>query len=124
MRFGSTGVSSWLDPTLGVLSCSVIAVVLSQFLKETSFKAALPICFLVVILLVAMRFGSMAGTLGTIFAAAIFAFYLFEPLHSVEVKSQVGRNNLLWMFLGGLILSELFGHPPDKKPRVGGPAPL
>jgi two-component system, OmpR family, sensor histidine kinase KdpD len=126
MRPASADVSSWLKPTLGALSCSVIAVVLSEFLQKNSFKAALPICFLLVILLVALRFGTMAGTLGTIVATVIFAFYLFEPLHSLEVASQAGRNNLLWMFLGGLVLSDLFGHPPQTptKPDVRGPAAL
>lgn len=76
------------------------------------FDTALPFCFLAVILFVAVRFGVLAGTLGTLFAEAIFAVFLFEPLHSVVVQNQIARTNLLWMFLGGLALSDLFGHHP------------
>jgi K+-sensing histidine kinase KdpD len=60
-------------------------------------------------------FGSLAGILGTLLSAIIFAVYLFEPFGRLAVHDQVQKNNLMWMVLVGLALS-LFGRPPDKKP--------
>lgn len=116
----------WLNASFGALLCLGIASALSVFLRHSSFKTALPICFLFVILLVAIRFGSLAGALGTIFAEVIFALFLFEPLRSLAVQSQAGRESLLWMFLGGIALSELCGNRPKRgstgPPSVGGRA--
>ena len=122
----------WLYASLGALLCSGIAALLCIFLQSSSFKTALPICFLAVIAIVAVRFGTLAGTLGTLFAEGIYAVFLFEPFRSVAVQSQAGRNSLLWMFLGGLALSELLGNHPTKRdsrktnfsgpPAVGPPA--
>ena len=104
-----------LYTSLGVASCMATAAVLSVVFRSSSFNTALPFCFLAIILLVAIRFGVLAGVLGTIFAEAIFAFFMFEPLHSLAVQSHAGRNSLLWMFFGGLVLSELFGHQPPNR---------
>ena len=120
MSYWDVRALKWLYPSLGAISCAGTAALLCIFFRNSSFNTALPVCFLAIILSVAGRFGVLAGILGTIFAEAIFAFFMFAPLHSLAVQSQAARNSLLWMFLGGLALSELFSHhPPDPgKPNV------
>lgn len=84
-------------------------------LIHTRIESAVPIAFLLVILLVALYFGSVAGTLGTIFACFIFMGFLFEPIRSLAVRDPNGRNSLIWMVLGGITISNLFLPPPTDK---------
>ncbi len=53
--------------------------------------AVLPLLFLAIIVFVAVRFGSTAGILGTIGAAAVFAEFLFEPTSSWRVDDSVPK---------------------------------
>ena len=99
----------------GLALCAGSAAIACLFLREASFKVALPIFFLVVITIVAIRFGFVAGLLGTIAAGLLFSLFLFEPLYSFAVSNDSARNNLFWMCLGGLALSELFSPPPAPK---------
>jgi K+-sensing histidine kinase KdpD len=103
---------SFLLSTFGVLFCAVIAALLCVFFQASSFREVLPIWFLIVIAGIAIRFGFLAGLLGTILASSIFAAFLFEPLRSLSVQGQAGRNSLIWMVLGGLALAELLGNSP------------
>jgi K+-sensing histidine kinase KdpD len=104
----------WLDPILGAVSCAGIAALLSIFFRNSSLNTALPFCFLVIILVVAIRFGFAAALVGTILAEAVFACLMFKPFYRLTVQSHGARNSLLWMFFGGLALSELFSqHPRD-----------
>ena len=102
----------FLASLFGGLSCSIIAALVCVFFQRSSFKDVLPICFLLVITYIAIRFGFYAGASGTLLATLIFAEFLFEPLRTVAVQSQAARNNLIWMVLGGLAVSQLFGIPP------------
>ena len=107
-----------LASSFGVLLCLIVAALLCVFFERFSFKEMLPIWFLLIITCIAIRFGFLAGVLGTVLAALIFAEFLFEPLSSIAVQSQAARNNLIWMLLGGVAMSELFGNPPKVgKPR-------
>ncbi len=74
--------------------------------------------FVGIVIVVAMRFGSAAGILGTLGAAVIFAEFLFHPLMSMKVGETAERSNLIWMIIGGISASELVGIHP-KKPRRG-----
>jgi K+-sensing histidine kinase KdpD len=66
--------------------------------------------FLGIIVLVAIRFGVLAGIFGTITAALIFAVFLFEPRLSLAVQDSVAKSNLIWMLVAGIAISELVGH--------------
>ena len=104
-----------LAPLLGVGICAVLASSLCLFLERSSIKASIPIYFLILVTIVALRFGSLAGMLGTVVAAAVFAMFLFEPLGSLAVRNVNERNSLIWLLLFGVALSELCGHaPPDQ----------
>ena len=101
-----------LDPILGVGVCTAAASSLCIFLEKSPVKPSVPIYFLLVVVIVAFRFGALAGMLGTLAAAAIFALFLFEPLRSLAVHNVNERNNLICLMLFGVAVSELCGHPP------------
>ncbi|HTC94804.1 MAG TPA: DUF4118 domain-containing protein [Terriglobales bacterium] len=100
-----------LDLVLGIGLCTAAASTLCLFLEKSPAKASAPIYFLVIVSLVAFRFGALAGMLGTIMAAAIFALFLFEPLRSLAVHNAHERNNLIYLIVFGVVISELCGHP-------------
>ena len=71
--------------------------------------------FVAVVTVVALRFGSLVGILGSCASAAIFAFLLFPPIGSLEVKELHHRSNLAWFLVAGISISFLFGsHPPSQ----------
>lgn len=72
----------------------------------------LPIAFLGIVTLVAMRCGVAAGVLGSAAAAVIFAMFLFAPLGSLQIENKSARADLAWLFLGALTLSYLLGSTP------------
>jgi K+-sensing histidine kinase KdpD len=69
-------------------------------------SAVIPLAFLVIVILVALRFGAMAGMLGSASAAVIFAFFLYHPA-GIGVEDPAARMNLAWLVLGGLACSYL-----------------
>ncbi len=75
----------------------------------------LPIVFLAVVFLVAVRFGTMVGILGSIMAALIFAYMLFAPVRNVAVTDPAARSNIGWMLLGGTVISFLLAPGPQHK---------
>jgi len=102
-----------LVSSFGALLGLLTAALLCVFFQQSSFKEMLPVWSLIVIAGVALRFGHLAGLLGTILAGVTFAKFLFEPLRHLAVQSQAGKNSLIWMILGGLALSGLLGHSPE-----------
>jgi K+-sensing histidine kinase KdpD len=94
---------------VGTLSCAAAAASLIPFFRESSFKAFLPLLFLTIIVLIAIRFGNLAGILGTVVAAFLFAVFLFQPRQRLGVKDSTERSNLIWMVVGGVAASELLG---------------
>jgi len=113
----------WGRRVLGTSLCVLAASILTLVVRSVPDKGFVPLVFLCVILFIALRFGSAAGMLGTIGAAVIFAEFLFEPFLSIRVSDPVQKNRLIWMFVIGLIVSELAGiHPSHPKRGVGGAA--
>ena len=68
---------------------------------------AVPVAFLVIIVLVAVRCGATAGVLGSAISALIFACFLYQPVGNVSVQDPAARMNLAWLVLGGLACSYL-----------------
>ena len=97
--------SAWI----GAAGCTFAAVGLTLVFGNLPFKTVLPFFFLSIIILVAIRFGNLAGILGTLAATFIFATFLFQPTPSPLVDDVVARDHLIWMFLIGVILSDLLG---------------
>ncbi len=91
----------------GVLLSSVLAVVASYAFAGWHHRLLVPVGFVVVLVLVSLIFGTMAGVLGSICSAFIFAYLLCPPLRSVSIESQAARQSLSWMVLGGIAIPYL-----------------
>jgi len=100
-----------LRRTGATASCLAVAALLTFVFHNSLFKQFIPFLFVAVIGLVAIRFGTWPAILGTIGSTIIFAAFLFEPVFSVRVSNSVQRNNLVWMVIGGVALSEILGVP-------------
>ncbi len=91
----------------GVL-CVVAAVLAVVFANGHAWQVDVPLLFTVVLLVVALLFGTRAGVIGTLLAALVFATHLFIPLGSIRIASNVARSNLGWMLMIGIAFSFLF----------------
>src|SRR5512141_3269300 len=100
-----TNVTSFI----GVVLCAWAAAMACFFFHDRGLKYAVPVLFLLVVPMVAIRCGALAGILGSIVAALIFAVFLYQPLGSVYIVSKDARMNLSWLILGGLVFSYLLG---------------
>jgi K+-sensing histidine kinase KdpD len=109
---------TWYLPALGVMVCSIAAGILALIFGATSLEIFLPLMFLPIIILIAIRFGNAAGQVGTIAAATIFAAFLFQPTFSLKVHDAAQRSSLIWMIIGGIAMSELLGSSPHQHPRA------
>jgi Domain of unknown function (DUF4118) len=99
----------WLRSSVGAASCTAVAGCLVPVFSGTTFSPAVPLLFLLVILYVALRFGNIAGIVGTVCAALVFASILFEPRPSLAISSPLERNLLYSMVILGVCASELLG---------------
>ena len=95
--------------SVGAGCCAVAAAGLSPVMSQTPFASFAPLVFLVVIFLVAARFGNYAGMIGTILAALIFELFLFEPRFSLIINDAASRSHLIWMIVIGIVISDLLG---------------
>ncbi len=102
-------MSRWVSASIGAGCCAIASAALTPIFKQSSFSSSAPLIFLIVIVVVAVRFGNFAGMLGTIAGALIFAVFLFEPRFSIEIKDVSSRNHLIWMVLIGVVVSDLLG---------------
>ena len=98
-----------LDVVIGILLCGSGASLMALIFHRSSYVALVPLWFLAVLFAVALRFGFLAGVLGSVLAALIFAVFLFHPYGSLSVENLSARSNLAWMVLGGLVFSYLLG---------------
>jgi hypothetical protein len=101
--------AGWLRTWLGVGSCTFAAAALVAMFWESSFRSLVPFVFLGVIAYIAVRFGDIAGLVGTICSALVFASILFEPRPSLAISNPVDRNHLIVMIVIGICASELLG---------------
>ncbi len=104
-----------MRPVMGVFVCAGSAALFAALFGRHPAAKWLPIVFLAVVFLVALRFGTMVGILGSLAAAVVFAYMLFPPLRSVAVSDQAARSNLAWMLLGGTVISFLLAPGPQHK---------
>lgn len=112
-KFGSR-VAGWLSSLIAAACCTLAALCVLPLFWAHSLHPLAPLFFLLVISYIAMRFGDIAGVVGTIGAAFVFAFFLFEP-SGLAVSSPIERNRLISMIIIGLLVSELLGR---RKPHA------
>jgi len=110
-------MSHWGACSLGTICCTVAAACLIPLFNASTAKAILPIPFLLIIVLVAFRFGRGAGALGTVAAAFVFAWFLYEPA-GLAVADPVAKSHLIWMLIIGVAISDLLTR--FKASRMGG----
>ncbi len=80
-------------------------------LATSSTRTLVPAVFVVAVVLVALRFGALAGILGSLAGAVIFAHWLYPPLGSLRIQDAAARDHLGWMLLAGISLSYLLAAP-------------
>lgn len=91
----------------GLATCATAALALSASSVLQPWQKILPLGFVIILVLLSMRYGLLVGVLGAPLAALIFAYFLFPPLHSFQVESEVAKGNLGWMVLAGVVISYL-----------------
>jgi K+-sensing histidine kinase KdpD len=104
-------LSAIVNSVIGALLCGAGAGAASIVAASHQWRALVPLAFTIVLLLIAVLFGSRAGILGTVLAATIFAAFLFQPLGNLSVTDSSARSNLAWMLLIGVTFSFLFAPP-------------
>jgi K+-sensing histidine kinase KdpD len=102
---------------IGIAIIAASAALLCAIFAGRGHGAAVPIAFIVIITLVAIRCGALAGMVGALTAAVIFAYFLYKPLGTVSVDDPVARMNLAWLVLGGLACSYLLALPGQPRHR-------
>ena len=101
-----------LATVVGVLLCAASAAVAATLFVARPSRVIVPLAFVVVVVLLAMRYGSAVGIYGSLISAFIFAYFLYPPFHSFRVENDAARANLGWMVLAGVALSHLLAGPP------------
>jgi len=102
-------VMGWLRSSLGAASCTAVAGCLIPIFGGNAYRAMVPLFFLLIILYVALRFGHVAGIIGTICAALVFEIFLFEPTLSLAIDNPSARHHLISMVILGICASEILG---------------
>jgi K+-sensing histidine kinase KdpD len=92
----------WLNAAIGILASTISASLLIVVTRDTSYRPMIPLFFIVVIVIVALRFGMLASSLGALAATMLFAYFLFSPVGSFRVQKGEARTNLVWMLLVGV----------------------
>jgi K+-sensing histidine kinase KdpD len=104
-------LSARANSVIGALVSGLGAGALSLVTGDYHWRTLVPLAFTIVLLLIAVLFGSRAGIVGTIIAGTIFAAFLFQPLGNLSVMDSSARSNLAWMLLIGVSFSFLFAPP-------------
>jgi len=112
----------WKYPSIGALCCTALAIGSVVLFEEAELdEALLPLLFLLVIIPIAIRFGNIAGILGTAASGLIFASFL-KPKWSLAIADPAAKHHLIWMLIAGTILSDLLGayaiHPSRPRHRT------
>src|SRR5262249_44441356 len=112
VRHHSVRVISLLDTVIGTLLCTSAAALLAALFASSSVRLALPLICLAIVLAVAARFGATTGILSSLLSAMLLPYFVFSPVHSLQITDAAARSNLGWLLLNGISLSFLFGPGP------------
>lgn len=99
---------------VGTLLSAALAVLVSMLFAKSTWRGALPLAFVFVLILLSRRFGVGVSVLGSVSASIVFALMLFTPVGSPSIESPDARMNLGWMVLGAVAVSYLL-FPSDHK---------
>ncbi len=104
---------------IGVLLCTVSAALVAAVAAHQPWRVFVPLAFVLVIVLLAARYGMAVSILGSAIAAVIFAYCMFPPVGSVQIVDKLERTNIAWMLLASivipfLVLAPVHGRRPHK----------
>jgi K+-sensing histidine kinase KdpD len=97
----------WVKVLAGLALCVLLALAVSASQMLHPWRVILPLAFVAILVLLALRYGLLVSVIGAPVAALIFAYFLFPPLHSFQVENSVAKGNLGWMVLAGIVISYL-----------------
>lgn len=97
--------------TIGVLLSAAAALAASMMFSTKSWRIFVPLAFVVVLVLLAARYGVAVSVFGSVVTAIIFAHFLFSPLGSFRIESAGAKTNLAWMVLAAVGISYLLFPP-------------
>lgn len=96
---------------IGVLLSASAALAASLVFSTRSWGISIPLAFVVVLVILASRYGVAVSVFGSALTTLIFAHFLFAPLGSLKVDSPEARSNLAWMVLAAVTISYLLFPP-------------
>jgi len=109
LRHLETHRLSLLNLSTGFVACAAAAGLITGLLRRVPGTESLPLLFLVIVAVVAHRFGTPSAILGLIAGGFIFATFLFPPLGSLSVADEPSRTNLVMMVLFGMAVAYFYG---------------
>jgi K+-sensing histidine kinase KdpD len=92
---------------MGVLFSAAAALGASLLFAAQPWRVFVPLAFVVVLVVLASRYGLAVAVIGSALTAIIFAHFLFSPVGSLRVESSAARTNLAWMVLTSIAVSYL-----------------
>ena len=98
-------------PFVGILGASLSAALASLASRGSSSKEIVLVLYLPLILILALRWGRLAGTIVTI-VAGIFARSLFPPIGSFAIQDMHQRSDLGRFVLAGVVATYLIAPDP------------
>ncbi len=110
-------LANFVRALVGTAAGGLLAAVAAGLCQERPLKLVLPLLFIVVLIAIAVRFGTAACIGGAVVATLVFAHMLYQPLGSFSVANEVARANLAWMLLGGIVPAYLL--VPPRQPGHG-----
>ena len=97
------------NTAIGSTICTVAAVIVTLLLRNVRNTDSLPLLFLIVVGLVAHRFGTSSGIVGLVMGGCVFATFLFPPIGHIAIAEESARTNLIMMLLFGLAVAYFYG---------------
>jgi len=104
-------------PITGALLSLMAALVTAKVFSHSQLRVFVPLGFVVVLVALASRFGSIISVVGAVLSAMVFAYLLFPPLFNLRVEDPAARENLSWMVLSAIAFSYLLFPPRTTRLR-------
>lgn len=111
-------VRSWVVIAIHTLTGLILtlgaAFASASLFSHSHFRLFVPLGFIVILVLLAARYGFAVSVFGSLLATVIFAYRLSPPLGSIHVQQAAMRESLGWMILAAIAISYLLFPPPPR----------
>ncbi len=98
---------------VGVVLSTIAAFATARVFVNRPTRVFIPFAFIVVLIVLARTYGVLTSVIGSAITAVIFARFMYPPLGTLGVDSEVAKANLGWMMLCAITISYLL-FPPTK----------